>query len=303
MLQVAAGLPELLVGQVRGMDEAVALRLVLVAPVILQAGSDEGTVGMPDHQAGTDFVLDVEQIQIPAELSVISLLGQFDPFLVAFFFLLGRKGNPVDPLQVPVRLIALPVGTRKLGQLHRPNGSGGGQMGPGAQVLEVPLLIKTEFVSVHVLRQLYFQLLIFPVKVLQGIVPREVPPLERQVLTDEVLHDPFDVVQFILRQGPGEIEIVVEALLDRRPHPQLDLLRLVPEVHLDRLGQHVGRGVPVNRPTIFVLRSQKVNRLTGLNLITQVQQTTVGAGSDRPFDPLAFRQAADGFGLFRLHGI
>src|SRR5699024_6147301 len=65
---------------------------------------------------------------------VIAALGFSEPFEVRRLGLLGLPGRAINPLQLPVRVVAAPVCCRDAGQSERRDVLGGGQVRATAQI-------------------------------------------------------------------------------------------------------------------------------------------------------------------------
>jgi hypothetical protein len=72
---------------------------------------------VPEHHARR-FFLQVEQVELLADLAVVALFGFFDALDVGRQLLLVGPGGAVDALQLLVLGIAAPVGAGQLGQLE-----------------------------------------------------------------------------------------------------------------------------------------------------------------------------------------
>jgi hypothetical protein len=93
VLPVAGLLPQALVQDLRALDLLVARVLVDLAHVLLDLLPDGPALGMPEHHAGRD-VVDVEQVQLAAELAVVALLGLLQHRQVLLQLLLVAQAVP-----------------------------------------------------------------------------------------------------------------------------------------------------------------------------------------------------------------
>ena len=89
---------------------------------------------------------------------MIPLFGFLQLFEVGLQFGRLREGHAVDPLKHLLFGVPAPVGAGHAEQLHRLDPAGIGQMGAGAQVGEIPLLIKGKL---RILRQVVNQLALY----------------------------------------------------------------------------------------------------------------------------------------------
>jgi hypothetical protein len=81
----------------------IAVVAIDAAHVLLDLLPHGPAVRMPEHHAGR-FFLQVEQIELPAELAMVALLGFFQHVQVGVEFFLLRPGGAVDALQLLVLL-------------------------------------------------------------------------------------------------------------------------------------------------------------------------------------------------------
>ena len=88
----------------------VALLAQLLADEALQLLPDDGAVGRPQDQALADVLVDDEELQVPAELAVVAVLGLLHPVQVLGQLLPGGERGSVDPLELLVLLVAAVVG-------------------------------------------------------------------------------------------------------------------------------------------------------------------------------------------------
>ena len=129
---------QLLLGDVRGVDELVAGLDVLAPRILLQLAAHDAALGVENRQARTDFVGEAEQVELDAELAVVAALGLFDQLQVAVERLLRLPRGAVDALQAGVVLVAAPVRRRAAGELERRDVLGGRDVRSAAQVAPNP---------------------------------------------------------------------------------------------------------------------------------------------------------------------
>ena len=169
--------------------------------------------------------------------------------------LLRLPGGAVDALQAGVVLVAAPVGGRAASQLERRDVLGGRDVRSAAQVAPNPFagtgievvvggelvaadlhdvgvagLVVDEFELVGLVGQLVARLIL-------GLVDA---PVEQLPVLDDLAHPLFQLRQVFGRERVRDVEVVVEAVGDRRPDPELGVREQV----LDGLGQHVCGRVP-----------------------------------------------------------
>ena len=96
---VAAGLVELDLADVRGVDRLIAALDQLVLQEVLEDAADDRPLGHPEDQARADQGRDREQVQLLAELAVVALLRLLDLGEVGVELLLVEEGGAVDALE------------------------------------------------------------------------------------------------------------------------------------------------------------------------------------------------------------
>jgi hypothetical protein len=90
---------------------------------------------MPEDDARRHFV-DVEQVELATELSMIALLGLLEHVQVLLQLVLGRPRRAVDALQHLVLRVAAPVRASHLHQLEVPELARARHVRAAAQILE-----------------------------------------------------------------------------------------------------------------------------------------------------------------------
>ena len=219
LLPMAGGLPEPLVVDQRRLHLDVAALRVLAAAEVLEDVPDHHPLRVPEGRAGRD-VLEVEEIELPAEHTVVSGPRLLDPGEVRRQVVRRVEGRAVDPGQLRVLLVAAPVRTREPGELDRLDRLRILQMRAAAEIGEVALRVQRD-VPFRTVDELDLVRLVFGLEARPGLLPRDLlarprPPLP-QLLADLGL-DPLEVG---LVDRLGELEVVVEAVLDRRPDREL----------------------------------------------------------------------------------
>ena len=236
--------------------------------VVLHLLADDAAARVEHRQTGADLVREGEQVQVGADPPVVAALGLGQPVQVRVQRLGRLPGGAVDPLQLRVRLVAAPVGGRAAGQLEGRDVPGGRHVRAAAQVAPDP------FAGVRVQVVVDGQLAGADLDALLGVgfgagVGLEVDQLELVRLggelglgvvdrvdhpageplagLDDLAHPLVEVGEVLRGERPRDVEVVVEAVLDRRADAELG----VRERLLHGLRQHVGGGVPDHRPAVL----------------------------------------------------
>src|ERR1700693_2877371 len=121
----------------RGIDQRVAARQVLIAHPVLDQLAYEAALGMKEDQPRPGELLNAEQIQLLAQLAMIALLGLLHAFQVFGQLLFREVGRAVNALEFRVMLVALPVRARDGEQLERLDSRRSGNVRPTAEVDKV----------------------------------------------------------------------------------------------------------------------------------------------------------------------
>ena len=266
-VEVARLLEQRRLGDVGRVDELVAALLVAPARVVLHEPAHETALGVEHGQARADLVGEREQVQLGAELAVVALLGLLEPLEVRLQVGGRRPRRAVDALELGVLLAPLPVGAGDAHELEVPEEVPRRRhVGAAAQVDEARVagerrrvlgLGRRVLVGAHqaglggrhgvrggVVDDL--ELVAVPGEDGPGGLGRQLVADEGLRLGDDLAHaglDALEVVDLERRRHPvgarGQLEVVVEAVLDRRP----DAERGAREQVEHGLGQDVGRGV------------------------------------------------------------
>lgn len=97
-----AGAPQVALGDVGGVDKLVAILQVGVLPEALNQVSDERSMRVPEDEAGACMVADAEQVQLLAQLPVISAPGSLTQNSAWLQFYRLEKGSRWNVNRVPV---------------------------------------------------------------------------------------------------------------------------------------------------------------------------------------------------------
>src|SRR4029453_14446361 len=119
------------------------------------------------------------------------------------------------------------------------------------------------------------------------------PPGEALALLDELAHALLDPVQVLGPERLGDVEVVIEAVLDRRPDAQPGPGEQV----LDGLGEHVGGRVPHDHPAVVAVQGPRLDLVALLDHMAEVPEHPVDPGRDHGpllVLPLAVEQVPGG---------
>ncbi len=281
-LPVPRRLPQLLVVDQRRLHLDVAPPLVLAPPQRLELVEDDHPLRMPERRPRRVLV-EVEEVELHAETAVVTALRLLQPLEVGVEVGLRVEGCAVDPRQLGVRGVAAPVGAGETGQLEGLDRPRVLEMRSAAEVREVVVAVVRLRVEGDLpfggvdeldLVRLGLRLEAPPRLVARGLLARPLATLGE--LAPDLALDAIEV-GFVDRLG--ELEVVVEAVLDRRPDRDLDA-RVEPA---DSLGEQVRRGVPEHGERVRVVGvagGQDLNLLPVREREAQVLDAAVRADED-----------------------
>ncbi len=238
-------------------------------------------------------------MQLAAELAVVAGARLLELLEVLVEVLLREEGRAVDAGEHRAVGVAPPVRAGGRQQLERLDPLGARPVRAAAQVGERAVAVERDgldsLVLHEVLDQLDLVVLVLGLEALERLLDAHVAALERLVRLHVLAHRGLDARQVLLGQlGPlGELEVVVEAVLDRRADADLHA-----RVELqDRLGEHV-RGVVADQLERLVgLRRDDLDRLAVGERRAQVLELPVLADrQSRARESLADRAGRVGAG-------
>ena len=277
-------------------DVLEALLDVAAADVVLHLPLDHATLGVEDGQAGADLVGEAEQVELAAELAVVAPLGLLDPVEVLLERLLGLPGGAVDALQLLVLLVAAPVRRGAAHQLERRDPLGGRQVGTAAQVAPRDVTVAADVVVDGELpgADLDARALGRAVGLPRALEPDQLdlvglvlelgervgvggdPTGEPLALLDDLPHPGLDLLEVLGVERGLDVEVVVEAVLDRRPDAEAGVRVQL----LDRLGEHVCGGVAQDVAAVGGVDGHGLDLVAVLELVGEVAEHPADPGGD-----------------------
>ena len=246
--------------------------------------------------------MEVEQVEVLAEPAVIALLGLLALLEPRVEALLVEERGAVDPLQRLVAVVTAPVRRRRAEQLDHADPARRGPVRTFAEVDPVAVAVQREDLGAladDVLDDLDLELLTLGGEQLDRLLRRDLGALEAQVRRDDRVGLGLDAGELVLRERLAAIEVVVEAVLDRRTDRDLgpreqplhgigDDVRRVVADGVERLGclgrEDLELGVPVERARQIHERAVRLREHRGLG----------EAGADRVPHEVADRRARSG---------
>ena len=205
------------------------------------------------------MLVEVEEVELRSEPAMVARARLLEPLQVRVEIGLRVERGAVDPRELRVALVAAPVRTGEARQLDRLDRRRALEVRAAAEIGERALRVERDG-ALGVAGELDLVRLPFRLeardRLLAGeLLARPLAPL-RDLATDLV----FDRLQVGVGDRLGELEVVVEAVGDRRPDRDLHA-RVEPH---DRLGQKVSRRVAQHPERVGILGVARREELHGL---------------------------------------
>ena len=230
VVPVPRGLEQVHVEQDRRLDLAIAAPPVLGAPEIGQLVPDRHPRRLPQRHPGRQLG-EGEQAQLTTELAVVVGPRALEQLLERLEVLVGEEGGPIDAREHLALGVPTPVGAGDRLELERLDALGGGRMGPAAEVGEGPVGVQRDGLErvggIGILDEVLDELdlvgLLLQVEPLERLLHAHLLAQERLVGVDVGLHRRLDPgeVRVVDDDAVGEVEVVVEAVLDGGPDADL----------------------------------------------------------------------------------
>ena len=190
---------------------------------------------MPKH--GTRRVLvDVEQVQLTAELAVVALLGFFQHREVLLQLILARPSRAIHALQHFVAVVTAPVRAATFISLKNFSLPVLGTCGP-RQGLQTPFTVQTHvFIAGNAGND--FSLVVFTqaLEISHSLIARQHPAHHRLVLRSQLSHLLLDGCQIFRCKGALVRKVVIKPVFDHWPDGDLRIR----EQLLDGISQQSG---------------------------------------------------------------
>ena len=290
------GVEQAVLGDVRGADVREALLDVAPADVVLHLPLDHAALGVEDDEAGAELVGEGVEVEVAPELAVVAALGLLEAVQVLLERLLGLPGGAVDALELLVLLVAAPVRRRGAHQLERRDPLGGRQVRAAAQVAPRHLAVAADVVvdgelAGADLRRCPFGSVLGVARALEpdqldlvGLVLQLVervgvggdPPGEPLALLDDLAHPGLDLLEVLGVERGLHVEVVVEAVADRRADPEPGVRVEV----LHGLRHHVRGRVPQDVVPVGAVDRDALDLVAVLELVGQVLERAVDPRRD-----------------------
>ena len=251
---VPGDLPQPLVVQQRRSDLLKIVALPLADEIVERVEQHRAALG-PEDRAGRELVHH-EQVELLAEHAMVALLGFLDAREVRVEILLLEEGGAVNALQhLPLR-VAAPIRAGRVRQLEVLEARRVGHVRAATEIDERTVGIRRDDLVVSQLGE--------PLE-LERIVGEQLLRLrasdliahERILLGRDLPHLVLERGEILRRERLGDLEVVVESVVDRRTEPDLRVRAQAP----DGGRQHVGGGMPehVERPRVAIREDAEIS--------------------------------------------
>ena len=252
------GLPELTAENHRRADLLIPVAAMYLAPIVEQCVAQCHAVRMEEREA-RPLLVQAEEIQLSAEFPMVALCRLLQHVQVGIKFFLLLKRRAIDALQHLVLLAAAPVCTCDTLQLKCLDLAGRDDMGACAEVGELALRIEGDHLVLgQILNQLHLIVLTLLTEECNRLCTGNLAADKRQVLLDDLLHFLFDITKIGIRQLVLHVEIVVEAVLDRRSDRELHMALRIQALH--RLRHDVRRRMAQSMAAALIVKGQHAQR-------------------------------------------
>ena len=252
------GLPELTAENHRRADLLITVAAMYLAPIVEQCVAQCHSVRMEEREA-RPLLVQAEEIQFSAEFSVVALCRLLQHVQVGIKFFLLLKRRAIDALQHLILLTAAPVCTCDTLQLKCLDLAGRDDMGACAEVCELALRIEGDHLVLwQILNQLHLIVFTLLTEECNRLCTGNLAADKRQILLDDLLHFLFDITKIGIRQLVLHVEIVVEAVLDRRSDRELHVALRIQALH--RLRHDVRRRMAQSVAAALIIKGQHAQR-------------------------------------------
>ena len=244
-------------------DRLVAPGRELLANEGLERAPQDGPLRHPEHEPRSDERAGGEQIELLAQHPVIASACFFQRRQMGVEVGLGKPRGAVEPLELGVVGVALPIRPGDVRELEGPDAAGTRHVGPAAEIDELSLPVERErgMGGEAGFDVLGLEGLIEAADDLCRLFPRHLDPLEGLVGLDDPLHLGLDGRQILVGDRTGRPHVVIKPLADRGPEGEFNAL----EQPHHRAGHDMGRGMPHHRerPGIARIEGLQVDRAGG----------------------------------------
>ena len=285
--------PQRLVQQLRALDFLVAVVLVNLAHVLLNALPDRPAFRVPKYQTRR-MVVNVKQVEFLAQLAVVALVGFFQHRQILLQLVFGGPSRSVNTLQHFVAVIAAPISTSHLHELEKLQLAGARHVGATAQIFKRAVAVQRDiFVGRNAGDDLGFVVLADAFEMRHGFVARQHAAGDGFIFGDEFGHALFNRHQIFWRERALVRKIVEKSVFNHRPDGDLRIR----EQFLDGIRQQVRSTVANQLQAVSIFGCDDGNRTVLADKKAGIDQLAIDLAAQRRFG----QAGADGRGNFS-HG-
>ncbi len=272
---VSRPLPQRLVVDERRLHLDVAGGEEHVAHVVGEQVIERRALVQPERGAWCPLV-EREESEIAAELSMVALLGLLDLGQVRLQLLVAEERGTVDALHRLIARIALPVRVRGGQQLERLQAAARRHVRPDAEIDEEVAILdrvdRDDLLSLRLLLdQLHLQRLAALAEEPDRFLARPHLPLVDVIAGRDLLHPLLDGREVLGHERPLDDEVVEEAFVGRGTDPALHVRKEL----RDRRGEQVRRAVAVHRQRLGIFRRQHPHLGVFLQRVREIDHMVV----------------------------
>ena len=272
MIPVTRPMPQVLIQYNRGFDLLISVFTVLLTPEILKNITQNHSLRQEERKSRS-LLINIKQIKLPSELSVITLFSFLHPLKVGVKLLLCRKCHTIDTLKHFVFTVALPVCSRTLNQLESLYRSGRKEMRTCAKVYKFAHAVEGNLLSFRNPSYKHnFIRFIFFLHESNCLISRKYKSLHTAVLADYLLHFLFDNRQHVRSKGSIRIYVIIKSIVYRRTDCQL----CVRINTLHRGGQNVRSSMPKHLSALKIIKRERQNLGAVLHLTRKIDNRRTG---------------------------
>ena len=211
---MSGNLEELLVHDVRRVDEIVAVPEDELALEVLDLASNHSAVRMPENEPCTDTRIRREEIELAAERAMIATLGLLEAMQIGGEIFLVPPRRAVDALQHLPMLIATPVRACRVQELEVLDARRVWHVRAAAQIDERSVRVRrNHFVFAELGESLELERIVDEFRLRALAI--DLLAHERKFFVRSAAHLLLDLLEIVGGERLGDLEVVVEAILDR----------------------------------------------------------------------------------------
>ena len=268
---VARFSPEGFIHNLRRFHLFITGSIQLFAHMLLNHLPQSPAFRMPEHHTRR-FILQVEQIQLFTQLTVVAFFCFLDALDIGFQFVFTCPSRTVNTLQHFIIAVAAPVCACQFGQLEVFQETGIGNVRTAAHIDVFLMMIHTHcFHFRHVFNQTQFVLFAAILENFDGFCTGRHHFNNVIVLCNQLFHARFNGCYIIRRKWFFSCNIVIESVFNDRADNHFGIRVEL----LDRMTDQVRAGVADNFHAFFVFWRNDLNMGIFGNRIASIHQFTV----------------------------